>query len=59
VVKQATFAEAGAAGRAAEFVAVANVIAALAAFYGSIDELKHPNVLRIALQADLMPTDAA
>ena len=33
-----------------EFVAVANVIAALTALYGSIDELKHPTLvtLRIA-----------
>jgi hypothetical protein len=42
MVKHATFAQTGAAGGAIEFVAVANVIAALTALYGSIDELKHP-----------------
>jgi hypothetical protein len=41
VVKQAAFAKAGAAIIAIELVAVSNVIPAFAAFYGSIDELKH------------------
>jgi hypothetical protein len=41
VVKQATFAEAGAAIITTELIAVSNVIPAFAAFYGSVDELKH------------------
>jgi hypothetical protein len=41
VVKQATFAEAGAAIITIELVAVSNVIPAFTAFYGSIDKLKH------------------
>jgi hypothetical protein len=41
VVKQAAFAEAGAAIITTEFVAVSNVIPAFTAFYGSIHELKH------------------
>jgi hypothetical protein len=41
VVKQATFAEAGAAIITTELIAVSNVIPAFATFYGSIDELKH------------------
>jgi hypothetical protein len=41
VVKQAAFAEAGATIIATELIAVSNVIPAFAAFYGSVDELKH------------------
>jgi hypothetical protein len=41
VVKQAAFAEAGAAIITTELIAVSNVIPAFAAFYGSVDELKH------------------
>jgi hypothetical protein len=41
VVKQAAFAEAGAAIIATELVTVPDVIPAFAAFYGSVDELKH------------------
>jgi hypothetical protein len=41
VVKEAIFADAGAAIITVEFVAVANVIPAFTAFYGSIDQLKH------------------
>jgi hypothetical protein len=41
VVKQATFAEASAAIITVELIAVPNVIPAFAAFYGSIDDLKH------------------
>lgn len=41
MMKQATFAETGAAKITIELVAVPNVIPAFAAFYGSIDELKH------------------
>jgi hypothetical protein len=41
VVKQAAFAEAGAAIIATELIAVSNVIPAFATFYGSVDELKH------------------
>jgi hypothetical protein len=41
VVKQAAFAEAGAAIITTELIAVSNVIPAFTAFYGSVDELKH------------------
>jgi hypothetical protein len=41
VIKQATLAQTGAASCTVEFVAVANVVPALTALYGSIDELKH------------------
>jgi hypothetical protein len=41
VVNQAAFAEAGAAIITTELIAVSNVIPAFAAFYGSVDELKH------------------
>lgn len=60
MVKQAIFAQTGAAGGTIEFVAVANVVAALTALYGSIDELKHPNVSLsgFALEVDAIPTDA-
>jgi hypothetical protein len=43
MVKQTTFAEAGATIVTIELIAVANVIPAFTAFYGSIDELKHRN----------------
>jgi hypothetical protein len=41
VVKQAAFAEAGAAIITTELIAVPDVLPAFAAFYGSVDELKH------------------
>jgi hypothetical protein len=41
VMKQAAFAEAGAAIITTELISVSNVIPAFAAFYGSVDELKH------------------
>ena len=41
MVEQATFADTGAAVITVEFIAVANLIPAFTAFYGSIDELKH------------------
>jgi hypothetical protein len=41
VAQKAIFADAGAAGIAVEFIAVANLISAFSAFYGSVDELKH------------------
>src|SRR6266576_6414798 len=44
MIKQAILTQTGAATRTAKFVAVANVIPALTALYGSIDELKHSNV---------------
>jgi hypothetical protein len=44
MLKHATFAQAGAATRTVKLVAVANVIPAFTAFYGSIDELKHPGI---------------
>jgi hypothetical protein len=67
VIKQATLTQTGAAGGTVEFVAVANVIPASTAFYGSIDELKHPNasLRRSRARSDpektlgAMPTDAA
>jgi hypothetical protein len=39
--KNTAFAQAGAASRTVELVAVADFMPALTAFYGSIDELKH------------------
>jgi hypothetical protein len=41
MLQQAAFTEAGAAIIATELVAVSDVIPAFAAFYGSVDELKH------------------
>lgn len=40
--KDAIVADAGAAIVTIEFIAVANLVPAFSAFYGSIDELKHP-----------------
>jgi hypothetical protein len=39
--EQTTFAQTSIAGRAAEFFTVTDVMAAFAALYGSVDELKH------------------
>jgi len=44
MMNEATFADTRAAIVAVEFVAVANVIPAFTAFYGSIDELKHQSI---------------
>jgi hypothetical protein len=57
VIKQATLAQARAAGGTVEFVAVANVVATLTAFYSSIDKLKHPNFSppRISRSKTIMP----
>ena len=41
MVQNTAFAQTGAAGGAVEFVSMANVVSAFAAFYGSIDVLKH------------------
>jgi hypothetical protein len=41
MIKEATVADTRAAGVTIEFVAVANLVPALSAFYGSIDQLKH------------------
>jgi hypothetical protein len=41
MVKQATFADAGAATITVEFIAVANLISAFTALYRAIDKLKH------------------
>ena len=41
VIKEATVADTRPAGVTIEFVAVANLVPALGAFYGSIDQLKH------------------
>jgi len=41
MVKQATFAETGAAIITIELVAMSNAIPAFTAFYGSIDKFKH------------------
>ena len=41
VIKEATVADTRPAGVTIEFVAVANLVPALSAFYGSIDQLKH------------------
>jgi hypothetical protein len=45
VVKQAAFAETGAAIITTELVAVPDIIPAFAALYGSVDELKHRFVI--------------
>jgi hypothetical protein len=41
MIKETTVADARSAGLAIEFVAVANLVPALSAFYTSIDQLKH------------------
>jgi hypothetical protein len=41
MIKEATVADTRPAGLTIEFVAVANLVPALTAFYGSIDQLKH------------------
>ena len=41
MIKEATVADTCPAGVTIEFVAVANLVPALGAFYGSIDQLKH------------------
>jgi len=41
MVKETTVAETRPAGMTIEFVAVANLVPALSAFYASIDQLKH------------------
>jgi hypothetical protein len=41
MIKEATVADTRPAGMTVEFVAVANLVSALGAFYGSIDQLKH------------------
>jgi hypothetical protein len=41
MIKQATIADARPAGLTIEFIAMANLVPALGAFYGSIDPLKH------------------
>ena len=41
MVKEATVADTRPAGMTIEFVAVANLVSALGAFYSSIDQLKH------------------
>jgi hypothetical protein len=46
VIKQATLAQTGTARSTVEFVAVTNVVPALTALYGSINELKHGDVSR-------------
>jgi hypothetical protein len=43
-MNEATFANTRAAIVTVKFVAVANVISAFTAFYGSIDELKHQTI---------------
>jgi hypothetical protein len=43
MIKEATVADTRPAGVTIEFVAVANLVPALSAFYGSIDQLKHRN----------------
>ena len=43
--KDAIVADAGAATVTIEFIAVANLVPAFSAFYGSIDELKHPTIV--------------
>jgi hypothetical protein len=45
VVKQAAFAEAGAAIITTKLVTVPDVVPAFAAFYGSVDDLKHRFVI--------------
>jgi hypothetical protein len=44
VIKEATVADTRPAGATIEFVAVANLVPALSAFYGSIDQLKHRKI---------------
>jgi len=44
MMNEATFANTRAAIVTIKFVAMANVIPAFTAFYGSIDELKHQNI---------------
>jgi hypothetical protein len=41
MIKQATIADARPAGLTIEFIAMANLVPTLGAFYGSIDPLKH------------------
>jgi len=41
MVEHATITEAGTTVTTGEFIAMANIMAALTAFYGSIDQLKH------------------
>ena len=41
MIKEATVADTRPAGVTIEFVAVANLVPALSAFYGSVDQLKH------------------
>ena len=41
MIKQATIADARPARLTVEFIAMANLVPALGAFYGSIDPLKH------------------
>jgi len=41
MIKQATVTDARPAGLTIEFIAMANLVPALGAFYGSIDPLKH------------------
>ena len=45
MIKQTTLAQAGAASGAIEFIAVTDLAPAFAAFYGSVDELKHSSVM--------------
>jgi hypothetical protein len=45
MVEHAAITEAGTTVTTGEFIAMANIMAALTAFYGSIDQLKHRNVL--------------
>ena len=41
MIKEATVADTRPAGLTIEFVAVANLVPALSAFYGSVDQLEH------------------
>jgi hypothetical protein len=45
MVEYAPVTQAGTTVTAGEFIAMANIMAALTAFNGSIDQLKHRNVL--------------
>ena len=45
MVEHAAVTQAGTTVTTGEFIAMANIMAALTAFYGSIDQLKHQNVL--------------
>ena len=56
---QATLTQTGAASSTVEFVAVANVVPALTALYGSIDELKHRNVSLSDLALEAIPKKAS